>query len=223
MAEVTDGTRRALGAAAAVLAVAAVGACAVDGDPVDSMAHRSVAASAFPVEPGAEVTTIPPAQLSAIVGDISGLPVGAQIDPPDCAPQPISPLATDTAVQTAFGRAPAPGAPPPAYTTVITRTGDRLDDLAATVTRCRHYTRHSAVPVAIDQRVLDDVPAVSGARVFGYVRLESSPGVATTLLVAQRGNIRVYATRRIAGDADADAVDPALVRLFTAAAAEGLR
>ncbi|GAB09344.1 hypothetical protein GOARA_036_00760 [Gordonia araii NBRC 100433] len=214
----------------AVMALAAItmSACAIDGDPHDSLVHRSVDPAAFPVEQGTDVTPVPPGQLTAIVGDITGHPVGAQIVPPDCAPQQISPAPTSTVVQTGFGRPPAPGAPPPAYTTVITRTGDSLDDVAATVGRCAEYRRSAGVEVLVTQRVLAQVPSVRRATTVGYSRTEATPGagqpVTTTLLVAQRGNVRVYATRRAVGaDQVGREADSALIRLFEAATAAGLR
>ncbi|GAA3039021.1 hypothetical protein GCM10010528_19550 [Gordonia defluvii] len=231
MIDVTAEVRRTVRAACITgLGLAAVlvsGACSVAGDPHDALVERSVSASAFPIEPGAAVTRVAPAQLPAIAGDISGMPVGAQIEPPGCAPQPISALATDTVVQTGFGGAGAPGAPPPAYTTVITRTTEPLGEVMAAVARCGDYRRSSASPVVVTQRLLDQVPPVRGAAVAGYTRTDASPGVTpvtTTLLLAQRGDVRVYATRRTVGDIDPTAAaDPALVTLFQAVAAVGLR
>lgn len=218
---------RAVGVAVVVLATAAAtAACAVDGDPSDSLVHRSVPAAAFDVDPGTEVIRVPPAQLSAIVGDVSGLPVGAQIEPSDCAPQAISAQAADTVVQTGYGQSTSPGDPPPAYTSVITRTGKRLADVTATVARCPEYHRSSALPVTIVQRTVSP-PQVRGADTAGYVRTETAAGappVTTTLLLAQRGNVRVYATRRAVGAPEpGQEADPALVRLLQAAAEAGLR
>lgn len=219
---------RASGIGVVVLAaVAATAACAVDGDPQDSLVHRSVAAAAFPVEPGSEVLRVPPVQLSAIVGDVSGMPVGAHIDPPECAPQPISAQPADTVVQTGFGRAGADGDPPPAFTSVITRTGKRLADVTATVARCPEYQRSSGLPVAVAQHPVESVPQVRGADTAGYVRTETTAGaplVTTTLLLAQRGNVRVYAAQRIVGSPEpGHQADPALVRLLQATAEAGLR
>ncbi|MFT4199631.1 hypothetical protein [Gordonia sp. (in: high G+C Gram-positive bacteria)] len=220
--------RRSAAVAAAVLATGVLAtACSVDGEPAESLVHRSVDPAAFPVGPGVEVTRVPPAQLPAIVGDVSGNPVGARIDPEDCAPQAISPVPSQTVVQSGFGADNGASTPPPAYTTVITRTGDSVDDLAAAVRRCDRYRRGSVVEVSVAQRALDGVPTVAGADVFGYSRTETSPGgdpVTTVLLIAQRRTIRVYATERITGPAPTgDRPDPALVTLFEAAAAAGLR
>ncbi|MFT3900202.1 MAG: hypothetical protein QM728_08170 [Gordonia sp. (in: high G+C Gram-positive bacteria)] len=215
---------RNVGATAVLLAVVVTAsACSGDGDPVGSLADRSVAPAAFPVHPSA-VTRVPPAQLPAIVGDISGNPVGAEFDPADCAPQPISPTPARTVVQTAFGSATTPDGLPPAYTTVITRMGDSLDDLGELVRRCGDYRRGE---VRIVQRILDGVPSVSGAKTLGYTRTETAAAgdpVTTVLLVAQRRKIRVYATERITGKAaTGDRPTAELVKLLQAVAAEGLR
>ncbi len=227
---VTTGTQRAVRAltlAPVALAVVAVlGACAIDGVPSDSLSHRSVAPAAFPVAPGSVAITVPPAQLPAIIADLSGVPPGARVDPEDCVPHSISMRPADTVVQTGFGPDTA-GEAPPAYTTVITRTDQPLAHVSSTVARCGRYRRTSGVEVAVVQRVLESVPAVRGATVFGYVRTETAAGVppvTTTLLLAQRGNVRVYAARRAAGFAGHDGnPDDALLALFAAVAAAGLR
>mgnify|MGYP000125406653 FL=1 len=219
---------RAAGVGVVVLATGvATAACAVDGEPRDSLVHRSVAAAAFPVAPGTEVLRVPPAQLSAIVGDVSGMPVGAHIDPSDCAPQAISAQPADTVVETGFGPSGPGGDPPAAYTTVITRTGKRLSDVTATVSRCPAYQRSSGLPVTVVQHSVELAPQVGGADAVGYVRTETAEGappVTTTLLLAQRGNVRVYATRRAVGPPESvQQADPALVRLLQAAVEAGLR
>ena len=77
------------------------------------------------------------------------------------------------------------------------------------------------------QHPVELAPQVGGADAVGYVRTETAEGappVTTTLLLAQRGNVRVYATRRAVGPPESvQQADPALVRLLQAAVEAGLR
>ncbi len=81
--------------------------------------------------------------------------------------------------------------------------------------------------MTVTQGVLENVPQVRAASTFGYTRTEASPGgapVTTTMLIAQRGDVRVYATRRTVGAVDSGhQADSALVTLFEAVVAAGLR
>ncbi|QKT07470.1 hypothetical protein HUN08_09885 [Gordonia sp. X0973] len=215
------------GLLSAAIVVAAVASCSVDGTPHDSPIARTVDPSAFPADSGSEPIVVPGKQLSFILPDVSGYPDGAVFEPANCELQQIPLSPQRTSAQTGYGPDTKPGSPMTAYTTVITQTAASLDDLAATVRRCgryRHDSGEKSSTIEVAQRTLTNLPTVAGAETLGYSRTDGYGGpewaaATTTLLIAQRGSIRVYAAQRVAQHGE-PVVEPdeALVKLFHAVA-----
>ncbi|PPJ23485.1 hypothetical protein C5E45_28710 [Nocardia nova] len=154
---------------------------------------------------------------AAAAADLSAIPPGARIDPPDCAPDPLDPGRIAVVVGT-DDRTRA------TITVVLSRTNEPLSRLGDQLSRCATvHARHAAIDRTITTRLLPPPPVDADDTVaFGRTVTGSPPGSsadpALRTLFAQVGDIRIETTAMTFG---ADAPDTTgLDQVFTAAVAK---
>ena len=202
----------------------ATAACAVDGEPAIPWSTAALRPRRFrwPAGTGSSAFRRPSCP---IVGDVSGMPVGAHIDPSDCAPQAIGATSRhrrgadsvlrgrrrpargvydgDHPHRQAVVRRDGDGVPVPGLPTVVGPAGDRRAAL-------RPSSR----------------PQVGGADAVGYVRTETAGARRRLRPPCCWPSAGTSACTPTAGGGSSESVqqaDPALVRLLQAAVEAGLR
>jgi hypothetical protein len=212
---------RAFGAGCVLLAVGMLSGCmrtvdgaatgsAGHGGPPPTLAQLLIEPQRFPS--GYSAAVLDAASTEAAVRDIDGVPAGAAVDPPQCAPPPPGRAPTDVVAVRGVDAATAAS-----VTVTLARTPDglgaRRDQVAGcpafTVTRADAVTRIEAteLPAA-------PVDADGGFAVSHTVTDPAGSTTSTLTLVAQIGDVRVTAAR-MSPDDDPTAHTDALDSLFT--------
>ncbi|MCC3312181.1 DUF5642 family protein [Nocardia africana] len=154
---------------------------------------------------------------AAAAADLTAIPPGARVDPPDCAPDPPDPGRTAVVVGT-DDRTRA------TITVVLSRTNEPLSRLGDQLSRCATvHARHAAIDRTITTRLLPPPPVDADDTVaFGRTVTGSPPGSsadpALRTLLAQVGDIRIETAAMTFGAGAPDT--PGLDQVFTAAVAK---
>lgn len=132
----------------------------------------------------------------------SGVPVGAQVDPPDCAPPTLPTDPTDTAVLGAVQAAPATSR----IVVILERVNEPLEDLVDRWQECDRFTVPvDGVTLAHELEVVPAPPvnAEDTAAARTTITAEDPPvelpNHQKLTLVAQQGDLRVTATQVVLG------------------------
>lgn len=166
-----------------------------------------VAGSAFP---GGNGTPIPQQELPRLLADLALTSSAGEIEPERC--RPVVPSAADAAGMTEQGADVV-------YTSVVVRTGESLDTLAARLRGCPDLTvagSETTIAVTAAERSVDGITGLDVAAVYHYAH---QPDVAMTQVIVQRGDIRLYVTQRAQRDTPPAAGDPGFAALVDASVA----
>lgn len=186
------------------------GTAAVEnGLPVE-LADVLIEPSRFPAPYRAAV--LDPQATAEAVAAVDGVPAGASVEPPGCAPSPAG-SGPRNAVS-AQGVDPGTGA---ALTVILTRAGDVLAARRAQLERCPSYTATAGEVSTTVQTVLPPAPPVDADDSLtseATVRRGSEPPVLVLTLSAQIEDVRV-SVAWLNNDAGAAPDTTALDALFT--------
>jgi hypothetical protein len=162
------------------------GTLAADAKPV-VLAEALIEPSRFP--PPYEAAVLDPQATGEAIAGVDGVPVGATVEPPGCAPPPVGPGPQHAVA--AQGVDPGTGA---ALTVILTRTDTALSARRDQLARCGSLTAIAGEVVSTVDTVLLAAPPVDADDTFASettVRRSTEPAVRVLTLSAQIDEARL--------------------------------